>query len=398
MVCLPLHVDAANLPAETSLPSKFQEAIQAGSLALTTLEGWQPLHYAVAAGRTKAVEALLDAKALPSAPDSQGMTPLHLAALLGHSPSSSHIVEALLLRQADAAMRDFSGRAPLALLQVESIRYTFEEQDAGFREACAHEIRVKGTGPADGDFAALLDSMGSGPASEGPGTGTAASPEPQLPSEDGEAVAALLARAGGVDDTTRFTSVSPTMDSEPPDLAMLRRPTYRRIDGAPFIVKWTERDGWGLFQIRGQESCVFKSSNMTAFHCPVDGWSPAEGFQMPEGFDAINVQVSDVHPWRAGTLLFRTTPVELHPPTLRQDAEALLPVHHQEIHSQAGAVAIQLGGGISIPGVPGSPTPDQLFQSMMEEMMRRGGPLPMPPGSSGAGGGMMLQPPACPQQ
>jgi len=396
IVCLPCGLDPSNPPADMPLPTKLIEALQSEAVALTSLEGWQPLHHAVATGRKKAVLFLLEAKAVPSAADVQGMTPLHLAALLGHS----FVVESLLNNKADASALDVKGRPPIALLHAEALRYAFEAEEIGFRETCAHEIKVTGTGPADGNYARVVEGLASMAASEGTGTGTVASPEPPL--ADGEAMAV---DSGGTEDTRSVISPAPGSEvATEVTLGSSLRPTYRRTDGSPFVLKWTERDGWGIFQVRGQESCVFKSSNTAALRCPVDGWAAADGFQMPDGFDG-NVQIMDIHPWHAGELLLRATPSELHPPGLRQDVAALLPVQ-QDTQPQATS-SIQLGGGITIPVppgmlAPGSPSPDQLFQSMMEEMTRRGGPLPMPPGVGGAAGGgtgmMIPGAPGCPQQ
>ena len=54
------------------------------------------------------------------------MTPLHLAALLGHSD----VAECLLDSRADAAKLDNKGKPPLALLQIEALRYVFEEEQS----------------------------------------------------------------------------------------------------------------------------------------------------------------------------------------------------------------------------------------------------------------------------
>ena len=43
---------------------------------------------------------------------------------------------------------------------------------------------------------------------------------------------------------------------------LLRRPSYRRADGAPFVIKWQEGSGWGVHQVVPVHSVVFQCTNL----------------------------------------------------------------------------------------------------------------------------------------
>jgi hypothetical protein len=178
------------------------------------------------------------------------------------------------------------------------------------------------------------------------------------------------------------------------------RPQYRRKDGAPFVLKWSADYGWGIWQQRHDHKLLcFVNADKEAWHCPPDGWKVSDQIQI-EG--EMDIKVKENNPWRVGTRLFRCTPPSFRPPDLRQMVEQL-PAVEVKPENQA-QVSFHISPGIIGPGmtipVPsgmlmaGGPRPDQLFQTVMEEMMR-GGSM-MPPGMGPPTG--MLGPPGCPQQ
>jgi len=260
----------------------LHQAIQAGDLQQVDLKGWRALHYAVAAGQTLNVKLLLESRADVSAPDASGMSPLHWAAVL----SRVSVVELLLSHGADVGRLDLHGRTPLAMLPIEALRY-----------ACNSE------GRADEVRGQMVDIVG---------MGLADGPYVEMPAEGAE----------------------PNRGN-----ATTRRPSYRRLDGAPFTILWEEQRGWAVFQQLGpvQGDPMFLNSNRNAWRCPLQGWQATEAVRQRSDTPLPTIQVTEAQPWRTGMLLWDATPEELRPPDLPGKVEALPPLQQPPSGGSVGA-------------------------------------------------------------
>jgi len=85
---LALHVAAEGPTAEI-----LSDLIAAGAPVNDNenLAGWTPLHFAAAAGRPAIIQALLDKGADPALRDSLGRTPVEVAELLNHAPAATQL-------------------------------------------------------------------------------------------------------------------------------------------------------------------------------------------------------------------------------------------------------------------------------------------------------------------
>jgi len=370
-----LCIDCARVPPVVELRPgsgteglpELGEASRSSAFKTTAMDGWQPLHHAVVAGSVKSAKALMQAKADVLAGDAQGLTPLHWAAFLANG-----CVAELLAADADVTARDSEGRTSLELLPIESLRYAFESMKLDFKELCCHELRVTGSGPADGVYAVVRQdtkqAIPEPPARPPP-------PAPSAPATTEAEAATTEAEAEAPQPPeTAPPPAGEEVGEEPPPAPLEQdstssstpsRPRYHRVDGAPFIIKWDETNGWGLFQSvvpMAQEICVFKSSHDTLF-CPADGWAPDERVQLEEKPD---VRVEELPPYRWGTLLFKHTPAELRPPHLQEEVEKL-----PEIKATSAVSRILLPGmppmQISLTGGAGG-VDQRALQMVMQQM------------------------------
>lgn len=338
--------------ASASLPEGTPEVLRSPSFLTTRMDGWTALHHAVVAGSEKSVRQLLERKADPALADARGLTPLHWAAFLANGA-----IQPLIEHGAAVTALDHEGRPPLSLMPNEALRYAFLALEFEFKELCCHELRVVGSGPADGVYSqvkpsqpqAAQSSSAAEPARQAasaPATASAAEgaepsdpppPPPPAPAEEageaaamdgtgeaaGEAAEAAEATAGGVAVAAAVAAAAAAGDQPDEVVPVPSRPRYQRTDGVPFLIKWDEKNGWALYQTApgpaGVEACVFKSSKDTRY-CPVDGWAPDERVQLEE---TPNVRVEEVAPYRWGVLLFQATPAELWRPGLQEEVEAL---------------------------------------------------------------------------
>lgn len=340
----PLAEDAA-----ASLPEGTPEVLRSPSFLTTRMDGWTALHHAVVAGSEKSVRQLLERKADPALADARGLTPLHWAAFLANGA-----IQPLIECGAAVTALDHEGRPPLSLVPTEALRYAFLALEFEFKELCCHELRVVGSGPADGVYTQVKPSqpqaaqsssaaepaVQAASASAAEGTEPSDSPPPPPPAEEMGEAAAVSAEAGeaagpgeaagggqadGAAGEAGGAVATAAAAGVPPDevVPVPSRPRYQRTDGVPFLIKWEEKNGWGLYQTApgpaGAEACVFKSSKDTRY-CPMDGWAPDERVQLEE---TPNVRVEEVAPYRWGILLFQATPAELWRPCLKEEVQAL---------------------------------------------------------------------------
>jgi len=321
----------------------------------TDLCGWQALHYAAAAGHQAIVQALLAAKAPATATDSAGRSPLHWAAWAGQP----QVIE-LLLQESSPAATDVHGRAPLALMPPEPLRYAYAEEEAGLQEAMADHLTVAGAGDAAGLYLRAAMAQQQAPAnnsSTGADTATGAD-------------AAALASAEGA---TSSSSAS--------------RPRYVRADDTRFSLAWRDGQGWELLR---QDEALYRSS-CSSHHCPTAGWEPCAGAN-----DSVPLSIADAQPWHAGGRLFRATPAELRPEQLRS-AVAALPTRSPPLPQGASMMVTVPGGfarfnmgalpSVRLPGVAGSPLGPfgaavGMGPLLLEEMIRSGALPALPPDGS----------------
>lgn len=323
LVCVPVGTVLEAGSEGAQLPDNILQALQnnGGSALMTCdLAGWQPLHFAVAAGKRAVVNHLLQAQADPCAFDSMGLGPLHWAAMMGQAA----VVELLLEGGASAEAPDIVSRLPLALMPTEALRYAFISEEAGGREVCAHEVQVTGSGQADGIYV-------------------------RLPGDDA---------AAGV------------------------RARYQRADGIPFVIQWKEEPGWCLCQLVGHDSvCVFRSDDTESFRCPVGAWAATDIVKSPAGDPRPVARIAEALPWRAGAHLLRCTPPELRAPDLQAVVDALPARVAGPAIAQPGLHLPTMifepeGMRIEVPAGMAPPPPDAMLQALMDDMMRRGSPPP----------------------
>ncbi|CAE7886380.1 ASB8, partial [Symbiodinium necroappetens] len=339
----PLAEDAA-----ASLPEGTPEVLRSPSFLTTRMDGWTALHHAVVAGSEKSVRQLLERKADPALADARGLTPLHWAAFLANGA-----IQPLIECGAAVTALDHEGRPPLSLVPTEALRYAFLALEFEFKELCCHELRVVGSGPADGVYTQVKPSQPQAAQSSSPvepavqaasasaaeGAEPSDSPPPPPPAEEMGEAAAVSAEAGeaagpgeaagggqadGAGEAGGAVATAAAAGVPPDEVVPVpSRPRYQRTDGVPFLIKWEEKNGWGLYQTApgpaGAEACVFKSSKDTRY-CPMDGWAPDERVQLEE---TPNVRVEEVAPYRWGILLFQATPAELWRPCLKEEVQAL---------------------------------------------------------------------------
>ena len=77
-------------------PAQVMQALldRGADVTLINSEGWSPLHLAARAGNADKVQLLLAAQAPASTPNhKQGNTPLHLAAINGHAAACKVLIE-----------------------------------------------------------------------------------------------------------------------------------------------------------------------------------------------------------------------------------------------------------------------------------------------------------------
>ncbi|KAH0610745.1 uncharacterized protein H6S33_011172 [Morchella sextelata] len=106
----PLHLAALKGDTTTIITLLTTTSTDANSRA-SLFNGKTPLYYAVLAGHSPAVRALLDNGAAINTPSeiTYGKTALHLAVSGGNAP----LVRLLLKRGADASIEDYKGRTPI---------------------------------------------------------------------------------------------------------------------------------------------------------------------------------------------------------------------------------------------------------------------------------------------
>lgn len=95
-------------------PRAAQAAIEQGADPNAMVEGTRPLHVATIAGSKEMVKLLTDRGALPDGPDGLGRTALHYAAL-GSPDADPQLIEFLIKAGADVNVADSNGCTPLDL-------------------------------------------------------------------------------------------------------------------------------------------------------------------------------------------------------------------------------------------------------------------------------------------
>lgn len=361
---------------------------------MTDFDGWQSMHHAVVAGKKLAALELLKARASPTAADAAGLTPLHWAALMGHGAMVELLFDlgdeesAGVSNTRIASIVDAKGKPPLALMPIEALRYALADEATGGRQACAHELRVMGSGQADGIYVRqpILGGRTSTAQESSAATGEAGT----AAAESGAGVVSGEVDEGAIVDSVADGNVVTDVVTEsiPPN-----KPNYRRKDGAPFIIEWQHEIGWSLCQLMGPEThlCLFRSSDKDAVLVPRTGWAHTESVQITEGSLQPEMSVDDNLPWRAGASLLKATPDELRPTTL-QEAVSALPEWKASPSTSTieGNVSVMLGPEglrLAMSSANSGENPEAteaMFQAMMEDLARRG----MPPGP----------PPGCPTQ
>jgi len=337
------------------LPSSAAGAIErllpGGEAALqqlvesTDLCGWQALHYAAASGHQAVVQALLAAKAPATAADSAGRGPLHWAAWAGQP----QVIEQLL-QDGSPAVTDVRGRAPLALIPPEVLRYAYAEEEAGLQEAMADHLMVSGAGDAAGLYL------------------RAASAQQQAPVRNSST---------GADEATAAAAPTLATAEGGTSSSSLPRPHYIRADDAQFSLAWRDGQGWELLR---QNEALYRSS-CSSLHCPTAGWEACAGAN-----DSAPLSVADAQPWQTGSRLLLATPAELRPEHLRS-AVAALPTRSPPL-PQGASMMVTVPGGLArfnmgslpiarLPGMLGSPlgplgAAGGMGPLLLEEMIRSG--------------------------
>jgi len=282
-----------------------------------SLGSWAPLHFAVAAGHTEVAGALIEASADILAKDGAGRTPLHWASAAGLSPMVEMLLGRAKTKDVDiTTAEDAYGFTPLRLAPPEMLRFASEDPEQIHGDAI--EVGHPGNTPP-GELA----------------------------------VAGIYTMQGQKD----------------------KRPLYKRSDGLGWAVCWDEQTSrWGLYREKYEAICIQYENRSNTPKCPVSGWVAVVAPDPSPSFE-------EVLPWRAGGALLAATDEELRPKPfeLKTQASSLPALELPRGNADMVRVRRTESGGIQIALPGGELPPQEFFEQLVAEMIRRGDLPPEPP-------------------